>query len=373
MGEDRGDKWEILMLHNASNSPVPLSRRRDQTTREISADLGQSPNRLELQPRTETVIVSGAFPNDNEDAWSRGDFVEIILDPSDSNRLAFSRWNNGTPSIRHEIERGTKRYVLPQKSAGLLADIVLSNGVRPSGGAQQLAADLESIISQFFELDPADLHLSVAHVLSSWVPECFETVPYLWLVGPPGSAKTTFLKLLSCLCRRSVLVGDIRPAALYQLVHNSDITLLIDELELNGSRSSSEIARLLRTGNTRGVPTVRNGQRFCTFCCKVLTSRLPPTDGALASRSLFVSMRPTKQSLGLLDEAARRRIIWEFQPRLLGFRFENLAWMRQYQSPPEYLYELTPRMKQLAGGPAGAVARRSPAAILAGYHFAGSR
>jgi hypothetical protein len=167
-------------------------------------------------------------------------------------------------------------------------------------------------------------------------------------VGPLGSAKTTFLKLLSCLCRRSVLVGDIRPAALYQLVHNSDITLLIDELELDCSRSSSEIARLLRIGNMRGVHTVRNGQRFSTFCFKVLTSRIPPMDGALASRALFVSMRPTTKSLRVLDEAARRQIIREFQPRLLGFRCDNLLRVRQYQSPQEYLYELTPRMKQLA-------------------------
>jgi hypothetical protein len=224
-------------------------------------------------------FLEGAFPND-EESWRHGDFVEIVCDRDEPSLLAFLRWNGGTPTIHHEIDRDGWHYVPPSKGTGLLANVVLSDRVNPGGSTRELASDLESVISRFVQIDPDYVQTSIGVVLSSWFPECFETVPYLWLVGPLGSAKTTFLKLLRCLCRRSVLVGDIRAAALYRLAHETDITLLIDELELDGSRSSSEVGRLLRSGNTRGADTIRNGQRFSTFCFKVLASRLPPADRA---------------------------------------------------------------------------------------------
>ena len=313
----------------------------------LRSDSPQHDFGLELQSAPQKLVLNGAFPN-TTDAWNRGDPIEVIRDPNESKRLAFLRWNNGHPVVVHEIEQGGRGYVLPRSSPGWLADMVLPHGAQPSGGTERLAADLESLIAEQIELDPAYLDIIVGSVLSSWLQECFEVVPYLWLMGSLGSGKTQLLKLLACLCRRSVLVGDIRPAALYQLLHNSDITLLVDELELDGSHSSLETARLLRTGNTRGLDTVRNGKRFSTFCFKVLTSRLPPGDGALASRSLFVSMSPTTKGREGLDEEMRCSIVREFQPRLLGFRFENFLQVKRCEFPQEQLLELTPRMKQSA-------------------------
>ena len=335
------------MLHKAPDSLVPRSFKHDEIATEIFAHPQIRPDGLDLPRTTETTVVRGGFPSD-EEICQNNDFVEVIRDPNEPSRLAFLRWNNGASAIFHEIDRDGKRYVLPSKAADLLAKIVLPDRINPSGSIRELASDLESVISRFVEIDPDDVQTSVGVVLSSWFPDCFETVPYLWLVGPFGSAKTTLLKVLRCLCRRSVLVVDIRAAALYRLAHETDITLLIDEVELDGSRSSLEMTRLLRSGNTRGADTIRNGQRFSTFCVKVLASREPPTDGALFSRSLFVSMRPTTKSLPVLDERAQRRIIEEFQPRMLAFRFENLSQLKQYEYPQQDLQDLTPRMKQLA-------------------------
>jgi hypothetical protein len=326
------------MLHKAPDSLVPHSLTQDEITRHISTHPQIRPDGLDLPRTPETIVVRGGFPND-EETWHDNDLVEIVRDPNAPSRLAFLRWNNGTPAILHEIDHDGKHYVPPPKGAGLLAKIVLPDRMNPSGSTRELALDLESVISRFVEIDPDDVQKSVSFVLSSWFPECFETVPYLWLLGLFGGAKTTLLKVLRCLCRRSVLVGDICAAGLYRLAHETDITLLIDEVELDGSRSSSEMARLLRSGNTRGTDTIRNGQRFSTFCFKVLASRQPPTDGALSSRSLFVSMRPTTKSLPVLDARAQLQIIQKFQSRMLAFRLENLSQMKRYQFPQQELAE----------------------------------
>ena len=242
------------MLHKALDSLVPRSFKHDEIATESSAHPQIRPDGLDLPRTAETIVVRGGFPSDDE-IWQHNDFVEIVRDPNEPSRLAFLRWNNGTPAILHEIDRDGKRYVPPPKGAGLLAKIVLPDRISPSGSTRELASDLESVISRFVEIDPDDVQKSVSFVLSSWFPECFETVPYLWLLGLFGGAKTTLLKVLRCLCRRSVLVGDIRAAGLYRLAHETDITLLIDEVELDGSRSSSEMARFCCVRVTRGART----------------------------------------------------------------------------------------------------------------------
>lgn len=189
----------------------------------------------------------------------------------------------------------------------------------------------------------------VAFVLACWFPECFESVPYLWIIGPLGSAKTKLLRVLSSLCPRARIVADIRAAALYQLVDENDSpTLLIDELDINLTRSNSEVLRLLRTGTTRGMPTVRNGRICSTYCFKAIASRHLPTDGALASRCIPLSMLPCEHELPPLDEHAMHQLSDQFQPRLAEFHDEMKTAIEDFQRQPWSLPGMTPRMRQIA-------------------------
>lgn len=222
----------------------------------------------------------------------------------------------------------------------------LRSGIQPSG---DLTADLASAISKFVVMREEDLLLIEAYIRASWFPDCFESVPYLWIVGPLGSAKTKLLKLLSCFCRRALLVGDVRASAIYKLVSLQDPpTLLIDELDLDSSKSNSEMLRLLRTGTTQDVPAVRNGQLFSTYSFKAISSRQPPLDGALASRAITISMLPTGRDLQPLDQSAMRQLKDEFQPRLLSFRLAMHAVIKDFEGRPWDLPDMTPRMRQIA-------------------------
>ena len=128
-------------------------------------------------------------------------------------------------------------------------------------------------------------------------------MPYLYIVGPLNSGKLTLLKLLWCFCRRGLLSGDLRSASLYKLIDTWQPTLLIDELE-TGSRADGELSRLLRTGSTPGIPAMRDGQPFATYGLKIISSRQPPSDAALLSRGLILSMLPTDDELMPLDDVA---------------------------------------------------------------------
>jgi hypothetical protein len=297
--------------------------------------------------KSEPTIVTGSLALDR-DLKSRCRLVETIRDPADPARLAFLDWRDGEYTVVPQVEHLGTIYVPPTEGAGLVSHLTLPSGIRPCGELHELLADLRKTIKEFVEISDRDILLIQSVVLATWFPDLFDSVPYLWLVGPPGSAKTTLLRLLSCLCRRALLVGDIRAAALYQLVDRVDCTLLIDELELSGSRSDLDILRLLRTGSTPGIPAVRNGQLYSTSAFKVIASRQLPDDTALVNRAVVISMLPSLMELRPLSAEEMRRIAEQFQPRLLMFRLSRRSAVRDFRMQACNLDDMTPRARQLA-------------------------
>jgi hypothetical protein len=183
--------------------------------------------------------------------------------------------------------------------------------------------------------------------LCSWFPDCFETVPYCWIVGPPGSAKTKLLRLLSCVCRRALLVGDVRPGSLYTLTDSYNPTLMIDELDLDDSSRSADILRLLRTGTTAGIPAVRNGIPYSIYGVKAVASRQVPRDAAMLSRDVVIRMLPTRKETAVLDDVAMRRIVQKFQSELLMYRFTSYSRVKKFRLASKTLQDCIPRTRQI--------------------------
>jgi hypothetical protein len=129
--------------------------------------------------------------------------------------------------------------------------------------------------------------------------------------------------LLHCLCRRAALIAGSIPSRVYSLPALLRPTLLLDELQFNGTHHSHALESWLRAGNARGVPVTVGGQLVDSFGAKVLCSRQPASDTALSSRALHISMVPTRKNLQALDEETVERIANDFQPRLLMFRLHQ--------------------------------------------------
>ena len=295
------------------------------------------------QQRT-TTVISGVFPSH---LLPGEPLVETVLDPNDPTRFVFLRWQNGIATIVPSIEHAGTLYVPPDPMQALHSQIILPNGVRQCREPAALIADIVGTLSQFIDADRELLVLMASVALSSWFPDCFEAAPYFWIVGPLGSAKTKLLRLLSCMCRRALLVGDVRAGSLYSLTDSYSPTLLIDELDLD-DRNSADMLRLLRTGTVAGVPAVRNGKVFSTYGPKIVASRDVPRDAALLSRCVIVSMLPSGKETQPLDDVAMHQIAHRFQPELLMFRFTNYSSVKSLRLPSSALQDFTSRMKQIA-------------------------
>jgi hypothetical protein len=297
------------------------------------------------EDRSNQVVVTGAFPIRNDES---GVLVELIRDRENPDRLAFLEWKNGVATLHPQIEQRGKIFVPPDPTSRSFPMLSLATNLAPFGKASALLAEIQSTISKFVELHRDQLLIIACFILMTWVSDCLEMAPYLWVVGPFGSAKTTLLKLCSCMCRRGLIAGDLRAASIYKLVDTWQPTLIIDELEVGNSGASAELLRLLRNGTTPDVPVYRNGQRFVIYGPKIVATRQPVSDAALMSRGLTVSLLPTKQDLLPLDDAAMKQIAAELQPKLLMFRLQNFSSIKNSRISPDLPPGMTPRAKQVA-------------------------
>src|SRR5437667_1165606 len=193
------------------------------------------------------------------------------------------------------------RWRVPRLDPSLLEAVRLPTGIAPCCDTSVLLGELAELLSRHVDLAEDQLRLTCNFVLYTWFQDVVPIAPYLWIIGPYGAGKTTLLALLHCLCRRGITVSDFTPTALYALPGTIRPTLLIDEFEMSAGARGRDLLRLLRTGTTRNGRVFRGSKFYETFCAKVIASRQAPRDGALASRAIFVCLRPTNKALPPLD------------------------------------------------------------------------
>jgi hypothetical protein len=280
--------------------------------------------------------------------FSDGILIETVRNPRRQEAVHLLVFNGKEVLIVDRFEHDGGRFVAGEIDRSLAQYLRLSTGISLCGQPRELHAELVATIHEYVDLPDDVLRVLGAFVLCCWFPDRLRFSPILWLVGPLSSGKTTILKLLHGLCRRAFLVGDLTPASLYQLPHLLKPTLLIDENDFGASLTSATVQRLLRTGNTPGTPAIRNGRAFDTYCSKVIASRQPPMDAALASRSIIIATSPSTRLLAPLDQAAIERIALEFQPKLLMYRLQNFHNLRVSSFFSSRIGGMTHRIRDIA-------------------------
>lgn len=280
------------------------------------------------------------------EAFADGTIADLVRDAAAPEKLKLVIWQSGQFHIQSEFCHAGRVLIPCPIEPSLLAAVRLPTAVLPCGNALHMLGQIKDCIRHYVDLTDDELHLASSFVLCTWLQDRHRVAPYLWLIGPLGSGKTTLLRLLHALCRRGITLGDLTAASLYALPSTIVPTLLIDEFESGSSARNHDVLRLLRTGSTKGVHAVRGARIFETFCAKVISSRTGPQDTALASRAIFISMRPTRKALPHLGEDTLEEIAQRFQPQLLRYRLEN--YLRSAGQSQMELPNFTSRMSDLA-------------------------
>jgi len=291
---------------------------------------------IDLSPQSATEIDFAELKD--------GTLVDLVEDPIHSGRVSLAIWKDGQIEFTNRLERDGRAFVPCSRNDGVLGSLRLPKAVMPYGSVQELLRRLESLISECIAVDEKYVSVLADFVLSTWFVDRVLVTPYISVVGLPQSGKTTLVRVLRLVCRRSLLLSDITSASLYRACARFTPTVLIDETATVANDRT--LRHILRTGITRDTVAVRRNQAFHSYGAKVTSWLEPSNDPALNSRCIVIPMFESESTaLVRTEEPAVQQLASDLQAQLLQFRFENYKKVQVVPVPGEE--SLRPRTRDL--------------------------
>ena len=248
-----------------------------------------------------------------------GTLLDTIEDPSNPARTLLAVYRDKAVRYADQFEADDRICVPISRTTGILRHVRFSRGAKPYGSSDHLLGALGAVIARCLDMSELQRVLLSCFILSTWLLEKLPIAPYLAFVGLPRSGKTTTLRLLDLLCRRSLLTSDITSAAFYETCNRVTPSLIIDETATAGDRRA--LFHLLRAGSTPGSVVIRKNKAFNPYCPKVVCWTELPDDQALNSRCVIIP----------LQESERKDLLRVTDPKILAFADNIRQMLQQYR------------------------------------------
>jgi hypothetical protein len=221
--------------------------------------------------------------------------IEAVREPKSQQLWLAKYWRaDGKFTFAKSFEIGGVTFHPPAENE-LSRHVRLPSSYAPTASSTRtLLNELDKFLRRCLDLDARYRFLLSCFVLSTWMVDRLPVAPYIALVGLPRSGKSTALRALYLLCRRSLITSDITSAAFYRLCDRWIPTLCIDEAATAGQQRT--LFHLLRSGTTRDAVAFRERQSYRTFGAKVMVWNQMPDDEALKSRCIVIPMQETSRA-----------------------------------------------------------------------------
>jgi hypothetical protein len=247
-----------------------------------------------------------------------GLILESVVDPDHPGHLLLHTWDGHRTTTARKIEHGGVSYIPQNLASGIVQSVRFAPRSLPFGSPAKVISSLRDFLSTYARLQPEVADLLVAFGLATWFCDCMPVAPVLCLFGP-DSAVSQVLRLLGCLCRRPVLLGDVDFEGIATLPNRLGATLLINQRDL-GRR----VKRALLASNRRHFCVVRGRGRLDLYGAKALSCE----DSLVDEHGLRVSIFPAQDPLPFLTDLEEQVIAQSFQARLLRYRMVHYERVR---------------------------------------------
>ena len=245
-----------------------------------------------------------------------GSFIELIR-PDDSAPLRLLLWSGGEELVGEVLTYRGRQY-----KPGIVHDTILRALKLPSraasfGSLRDLLAEVSKLVDQYVRLPEKHTALVGRFVLATWLVDAMQSAPRIRIEGCDTFRARQLLLLLTCICRRSLQMTAVGPAAFCSLPSGFRFTLILDQTDISDKFSS-----FLDAAIRRDSPILKRGELLDLFGPQVIWR---PDDRAWPPGSISIPCIPCGQKLPALDQATQAEIVENFQPKLLAFRFAYLA------------------------------------------------
>src|SRR5207249_3768359 len=137
-----------------------------------------------------------------------GSLAETVYRP-DERRTVFCVWRDDKPVFEDRITEGNQVLVPYSSRNNLIRNDVIRLPSRPEAYESEAALvyEIRSFIHRFVDVSPLFESVATYYVLLSWLYDTFNELPYLRVIGEPGSGKTRFLLTVGALCYKPIFAS----------------------------------------------------------------------------------------------------------------------------------------------------------------------
>ncbi len=163
-----------------------------------------------------------------------GTLLDSIEDPNNPGRALLAVYRDESVHYANQFETEDQIFLPISRTTEILRYVRFSRGAKPYKSTDHLLGALYAAIAGCLNMSDSERVLISCFILSTWLFGKLPVAPYLAFVGLPRSGKTTTLRLLDLLCRRSLFTSDITSASFYATCNLITPTMIIDETATAG-------------------------------------------------------------------------------------------------------------------------------------------
>ena len=252
--------------------------------------------------------------------FADGSVLELVTSAS-SGRLVLLFHSAGRQKIASQIEHSGRIYQPPDIDEGMAPAIRFPHDAKSYVSIGRLLRRISEFFERYAGLPQQESALITAWAADSWFPDCLSSPPTLLISGPEMDDAIRLFRLLHCVCRRPVLLGDLSRSAFLALAPLG-ATLLINQPDL-----SPRLRALWGSSNYRGVHLFGSGKVRSVASSKAVFLGMGDVRG---DDGVHLALPPVHRDLPPLDEYQLSEIAQELQSRLLMYRLRNLDEVRKF-------------------------------------------
>ncbi len=276
------------------------------------------PNSVKSNSRTvidKRIITAGEiFPD--------GTVIELVAGSPGREQPMLMLWNGRRKaSIGAQVTYGGRIYEAPVIDPILYRAMRLPARTEGYASVRHLFEGVAGLFTQHMAVSQPTANLLAAFAMSTWLRHWLPEVLHLAFCGWQEELGVDVLRLLQCVCRRPILVGEITAAWLRTMPTHLSPALLVNQTKLRPS-----LQRLLWTSCHPGLYVPGNGGGLAQlYGAKAIFCPDAMVMDAVGGDVIKVLLTRSDVRRISLDEKTRQEIGDHFQPRLLLYRLRRFS------------------------------------------------
>ena len=277
--------------------------------------------------RNTAVVTAG-------EAFADGTVIELVSG-HEPNKPDLLLWNGSEATIAARVEYGGCTYQSPELTASVYGATRFPKRCSKYESIRSLFTGIAALLARHLGLPERESKLVACFCVSTWLADCLPAAPGLVFCAPDQGKGVNALRLLGCLCRRPLILGEVTPASFRALPMYLRFTLLI-----NDPAMTRRMRRLFCASSYNGLYVPGNrGVVLDLFGPKAVFAGMSAFADILGDEALQIFVGAAQVPLPGLDGKLQQEIANEFQPRLLMFRLQNHRRVRESKIDiPEFAF-----------------------------------